>query len=556
MRTNPAEIIILNVDDNEGAIYAKSRLLRKAGYQVIESGKGLEAIHIIQTQHPHLALIDVHLPDMDGLEVSRRIKADPATAGTIILQISASSVSSHDRTIGLDGGADAYITEPIAAEELLANVKALLRLQAREEENAQLVVQLQKEVAERRKIEVERERLLVSEQIARREAEHANHLKDEFLATVSHELKTPLTSILGWAQMLLSAELDESKAAKALKVIERHSRLQVQLVNDLLDVSGIIAGKLRLNVRPMDARPIIESAVETVRPAAEAKGIVIRSNLDKTVGPIVADPDRLQQIVWNLVSNAVKYTQQNGEIDVRLETANGQATITVSDTGIGITPEFLPYVFERFRQEDNHMTTRKYGGLGLGLAIVRHLVEMHGGTVSATSEGAGLGSTFTVCLPLMLATSGADIKTDEVSEQEGKAEASRRLAGIKILLVDDDPDVCDLLTLIFIRAGADVKAAITSVEAIALLDQAKPDIIVSDIAMPGEDGYAFLRKVRIRTPEEGGQIPAIAITARSGANDHVRSLRAGFQSYVPKPIDQEEILTVVETLAARRPGRS
>lgn len=298
---NPSEITILNVDDDEGAVYAKSRLLRRAGYRVLEAREGTEAIRVVQTQHPHLALIDVHLPDMNGIEVSRLLKANPQTARTMILQVSASSISSEDRTSGLEGGADAYVTEPIAPEELLANVRALLRLHAREAENLRLVEQLQKEAAERRQVEVERERLLISEQRARREAEHANRLKDEFLATVSHELKTPLTSILGWAQMLLSADLDGAKVIKALRVIERHARLQVQLVNDLLDVSSIVAGKLRLDVRPIAPWPVIESAVETIRPAANAKGIRITTTLDQNAGCVMADAERMQQIMWNLL---------------------------------------------------------------------------------------------------------------------------------------------------------------------------------------------------------------------------------------------------------------
>lgn len=546
---NSDEIKIVNVDDDEASVYAKTRLLRKAGYTVFEARDGREAILMVEKERPHLALVDVHLPDISGIEVSRRLKANPDTAATIIVQVSASSITSQDRTSGLEGGADAYLTEPIAADELLANVKALLRLRAREDENIRLVEQLRKEASERERVEAERERLLVSEQRARREAEHASRLKDEFLAVVSHELKTPLTSILGWAQMLSSAELDEAKAAKALKVIERHARLQVQLVNDLLDVSSIVAGKLRLDIRPVAPGPIVESAVETVRPAADAKGIRIHINLEPSVGLVMADADRLHQIIWNLISNAVKYTPANGRVDLQLNATTDHVTLTVSDTGIGITPEFLPYVFERFRQEDNNMTTRRYGGLGLGLAIVRHLVEMHGGTVAAESLGAGLGATFTVSLPRSLASTEKTRSRDFI-QKEAQPD-TQRLEHVNIVVVDDDPDVCDLLSLIFMRAGAEVRTATTSAEAFDMLAQARPDIIVSDIAMPIEDGYTFMRMVRTRTTDEGSQIPAIAITARGGADDRVRALRAGYQSYVPKPIDQEEILTVVETLMAR-----
>ncbi|MGI8997822.1 MAG: PAS domain S-box protein [Pyrinomonadaceae bacterium] len=398
----------------------------------------------------------------------------------------------------------------------------------------------------------ERERLLAAEQTARAEAEQANRLKDEFLATVSHELRTPLTAILGWARMLQDNRLDASVIKSALNTIERNAQAQQQLIEDLMDVSRIITGKLRLNVRPVELVVVINSAIEAVRPAAEAKGIRLQPVLDPIASAVSGDPDRLQQIVWNLLSNAIKFTPKGGRVQVRLERINSHVEIVVSDTGQGICDEFLPYVFERFRQADAS-TTRKHGGLGLGLAIVRQLVEMHGGTVSVASGGEGRGATFTVKLPLMIVHhEPGDEKRRHPQAEEGiKIECPPELDGVRVLVVDDEPDARQLLTVVLERCGAKILTAASATEALRLLAEVRPDVLLSDIGMPGEDGYSLIRKVRALPAEQGGRTPAAALTAYASAEDRKRVLLAGFQLHIPKPVEPTELITVVASLAGR-----
>lgn len=384
----------------------------------------------------------------------------------------------------------------------------------------------------------------------------ANRLKDEFLATVSHELRTPLNAMLGWARLLRTRKLNEATTARALETIERNAKSQVQLIEDLLDLSRIISGKLRLNVRTVELAPIIELTIDTVRPAVEAKNIRLESVLDPLVEPIRGDSDRLQQLVWNLLSNAIKFTPEGGRVQVRLERVGSHIQIRVSDTGKGINPDFLPYVFERFRQADA-TTTRTYGGLGLGLALVRQLVELHGGTVQAESKGEGQGATFTVKLPSM---AGIDSKsspasaTDRmVAQSEGGVPTSCLpiLDALRVLVVDDEADTRELLTTVLEQCGAEVTAVASVVEALNAIEQLKPDVLVSDIGMPGEDGYALIRKVRALEVERGGWIPAAALTAYARVEDRQQALEAGFQIHVVKPVEPAELVAVVANLAGR-----
>lgn len=397
------------------------------------------------------------------------------------------------------------------------------------------------------------------ETLLRQQAEElsrANRLKDEFLATVSHELRTPLNAMLGWATMLRSKQLDEPTMNRALDTIERNARAQNQLINDLLDVSRIITGKLRLNVRPVVLVTVIEAAIDAIRPAAEAKNIRIQSVLDPLAGPISGDPDRLQQVFWNLLSNAVKFTPRGGRVQIRLERINSHIEVTVSDTGQGIRPEFLPYVFERLQQADS-TTTRAHGGLGLGLAIVRHLVELHGGSVRANSAGEGKGATFTVHLPITIFRS-------ELTEIERVHPAVSdaiplmdvpRLEGVKILVVDDEADARELLAILLRQRGAEVVTVASAKEALAVITQAtaeqRPDLLVSDIGMPGEDGYMLIRRVRALGPSLGGTLPAIALTAYARTEDRIKALSSGFQSHVPKPVEPAEFITVVANVLDR-----
>ncbi len=402
------------------------------------------------------------------------------------------------------------------------------------------------DITERKQAEEERERLLASEQQARAEAEEANRHKDEFLATISHELRTPLNSILGWANTLLRGVLDEQAATRALETIARNAKAQAQLIGDLLDVSRIISGKLRFETGAVDLIPVTEAALETVRPAAEAKGVELRATLDPTAGPVSGDAGRLQQVVWNLLTNAIKYTPRGGHVETRLERAGSQVTIIVRDTGEGISADFLPYVFTRFRQADG-TTTRQHGGLGLGLAIVRHLVEAHGGRVRAASEGAGQGATFTVTLPLMILRS-ADFglrNEDTVDEQ------STIPTGLRVLVVDDDQDSRELLRLWLTESGAEVKVSATAREALDLMEQWQPEVLVSDIGMPDEDGYELMRQVRALPAERGGQVPAVALTGYARLEDQRRALAAGYQIFVPKPVDLPGLVAAIARLAGR-----
>jgi CheY-like chemotaxis protein/two-component sensor histidine kinase len=384
----------------------------------------------------------------------------------------------------------------------------------------------------------------------------ADQAKDRFLATVSHELRTPLHAIVGWTNVLRTRKSDEPTFARALETIERNAKMQARLIEDLLDVSRMVTGKFTLDIQPVDLASIIEAALDVVRPAAEARSLRLESRLDASVGRVAGDPARLQQVVWNLLVNAVKFTATGGRVEVRLRALGPDVQITVSDTGQGISPDFLPYVFERLRQADL-TSTRAQTGLGLGLAIVRHLVELHGGTVRADSPGEGQGATFTVTLPLApdLGT-GGELELTEADRREaatgGAAEAGQRsLDGVRVLVVDDERDARDFLTLVLQRAGASVIAAGSAAEALRVLESGKVDVLVADIAMPGEDGYALIRKVRALSREQRRRIPAAAVTAYAGVADRARALSAGFDRHVTKPIAPDDLVALVAGLAGR-----
>ncbi|XYH99199.1 ATP-binding protein [Sorangium sp. So ce1128] len=382
-----------------------------------------------------------------------------------------------------------------------------------------------------------------------RESQQVNRAKDEFLATLSHELRTPLTAILGWARMLRQGSLKPDTHVRALEAIERNGTLQAQLVEDLLDASRIITGKLRLDVMLIDLPPIINAAIDAVRHGADAKGIELAVQLDPNAGPISGDQTRLQQVVWNLLSNAIKFTPRGGKVSIQLSKSEGLARIQVSDNGQGIVPEFLPYVFDRFRQADS-TSTRPHSGLGLGLAIARHLIELHGGTVRAESAGEGKGATFTVDIPL--APRGAIAALRKVEGLSSiAAESEPTLQGVRVLMVDDEPDARELVTTVLERKGASITAVATVDEALSAIAREKPDVILSDLGMPGEDGYSLIRRLRAQSPEHGGRIPAAALTAYASAQDRTRALLAGFQSHVPKPIEASELAAVIANLAGR-----
>ena len=390
---------------------------------------------------------------------------------------------------------------------------------------------------------------------AKKLAEEATCAKDEFLAVISHELRTPLTAILGWSRMIKTGRLDESTMARALDTIERNAESQSQLIEDLLDFSRIISGKIRLDVGRVEPAAIAEASIDVVRPAADAKNIRLEVILDPRAGPIAGDPERLQQILWNLLSNAIKFTPKGGRVQLRLARVNSSVEITVSDTGQGISPEFLPYVFERFRQADNS-TTRLNTGLGLGLAITKHLVELHGGTIRAVSPGEGQGASFIFRLPVMIVHETEQFSKPATAQKHVADDALpvelARLDDVHVLIVDDEPDTRDLLVMILKQSGASVEAAVTAADALETLRRQKHDLLISDIEMPNEDGYSLIRKVRALENVEARTIPAIALTAHARAADRLRALTAGFQLHVPKPIEPAELVMAIANLTGRR----
>jgi PAS domain S-box-containing protein len=411
-----------------------------------------------------------------------------------------------------------------------------------------------RDITERRKAEVERVKL-IREQAARVEAEAASRMKDEFLTVLSHELRTPLNAVYGWARLLQGGQLNKVDAARAVEAIVRNSNVQVQLIDDLLDISRIVAGKMRLEIQTIDLPVVIEAALDTVRPAAAAKGIRLEAILDPGAGPIMGDPDRLQQVVWNLLMNGVKFTPKGGRVQVQLQRIDSHVEIVVSDTGQGISRDVLPLIFDRFMQATSS-PTRAHSGLGVGLALVKNLVELHGGSVAAGSDGEGKGATFIVRLPLPIPQepSGAAPRLHLTAAPLKSSSAGVRLDGLRILVVDDDRDALDVASAVLGGAGAAVRTCASASEALEVLRQWRPDVMVSDIEMPGEDGYSLIRKVRALGGEEGSRIPAVALTAYGRAEDRVRTLAAGYDLHVAKPVDPEDFTIIIARLAARLPG--
>jgi signal transduction histidine kinase len=514
---------VLLVDDNEGRRYAKKRLLRAADFDIIEAETGAEGLHAARDRRPRLAIVDIGLPDMSGQEVCRRLKADPQTSMPV-LQVSATFVSEADTVNSLDSGADACLVEPIDPQVFIATVRALLR--ARQAEDTMRDA-------------------LVHEQEARRTAEDANRIKDEFLAVLSHELRSPLGAVLTWSSLLKMGMVDRARHERGLAAIERNARVLSRLIEDLLDVSRIISGKTVLEIGLVEVASTIDAAMESMRAAAEAKGIHMEAVVDPTVGPLHADPTRLQQVIWNLLSNAVKFTPRGGTVRVEVHESDSQATIRVTDTGRGIPAPFLPHVFERFRQADSS-TTRAEGGLGLGLAIVRHIVELHGGSVRAESPGDGLGASFTVTLPLPAVRM--------IPDRRGMREKLRpveleRLDHLRVLVVDDDGDAREAISAMLEARGGTVTTADSVAAAVQVLERGSFDVMVSDIGMPGEDGYALIRRVRNGRPSGGRVLPAVALTAYANASEVQRIHDSGFDVALTKPVDPKELIAEVARLA-------
>ena len=578
---SPVRILIVDDSPEDREVYR--RMLSSPDpehrYEFLEADLGEDGLDMALTESPDCLLLDYRLPDVDGLEFLTRLRKhgrvpvivltgqgnesvaveamkggaqDYLLKGAVTRQGLQSAVRNAIEKVGLQREVEERTAELARANEALQTMYGELEVLVRQRtaELSRANEELKKEIAVRQWAEEERARLLVREQELRRQAEDANRMKDEFLATLSHELRTPLNAMLGWAQVLRLGKIDEAAAARALETIERNARVQAQLIADLLDVSRIITGKLRLDVQAVELPRIIEAALDSVRPGADAKGIHLDVRLDPLSSPVMGDADRLQQVVWNLLSNAIKFTPQSGLVEVRLRLDGGSAEIRVRDTGAGIRPDFLPYVFDRFRQAESTIT-RSHGGLGLGLSIVRHLVELHGGSVAVLSEGEGTGAEFTVRLPVRLSVPEGAVLTQSVDTKAGVWDNPSLLDGVRVLVVEDEEDTRELLLASLRQCGAEVTAASSVAEALASLDRTLPDVLVSDLAMPDEDGYSLIRKVRSRDPEAGGKIPAAALTAYARAEDRVRALASGFQRHLPKPVEPADLITLVASLAGR-----
>ena len=519
-------VLVVNCDDTPETRYTKTRVLRQAGYEVVECGTGADALQKVRELMPQLVLLDVQLPDMSGLDVCRRIKEDAVTGSIPVIQISATFVTKEHAREALKYGADIYLTEPLEPRELETVASVLLRLAH---------------------TEAGLREALARERAARAQAEEATQLKDEFLANLSHELRTPMNIIIGWSHLLRTGPLDDAQKQRATEAIERAARSQAQLIEDLLDVSRIVTGKFRLVMQDMDVGRVVQLASESLRLVVQAKQITLNVARDDADARISGDPDRLQQVFWNLLSNAVKFTPAGGRVDVHLKPTANDVTITVTDSGIGIDSNFLPFVFERFRQADS-TSTRQHSGMGLGLAIVRHVVELHGGSVRADSAGENRGSTFTVTLPRLPQAQAA---AKQRGEQPAVSATGSQLPSARVLLVEDDPDAREVTAAGLTKVGFEVHAVSGAVKALELLDVWVPDVIVSDIGMPGMDGYEFVKLLRARPPERGGKVAALALTAFAGIGDAARATASGYDEHLSKPISPDALAQAIAALKLR-----
>jgi signal transduction histidine kinase len=526
MPNEPATLLV--VDDNPATLYSTAHILRRAGYRVLEAETGSRAVELAQGM-VDCVILDVNLPDFSGFEVCRRIRGLEKLTRVPVIHLSATFVNDVDKVHGLEVGADGYLTHPVEPPVLVATVKAFLRV---------------------RDAELEREQLLASERAARAEAERANRIKDDFLATLSHELRTPLQSMIGWAQLLKTGRLSAVDAAEGLDAIERNAFAQSQMIADLLDVSRITSGKLRLDVQQVDLSTVIEAVVSAALPAAEAKDIRITKTLNPLAGPVAGDPARLQQVIWNLVNNAVKFTPKGGNVAVTLARVDSHVEVVVADNGNGIDAELLPKIFERFHQGDSS-ANRSHGGLGLGLAIARQLIELHGGSIRAESAGPDAGSKFTITLQVSAAQPvRSSTQTSRAAQAARQSGEMSRLNGIRILLVDDDSDARMILSRILSQSGATTKECANVKDGLAAVESFNPEVLVSDLGMPEQDGFDFIREVRSRGHSVQA-LPAVALTAFARPEDRHRALLAGFQVHIAKPVEPRELTTAIAALLGR-----
>jgi len=551
---------ILVVDDRDENLVAVEAVLSDPGYRLVRARSGREALKEVLDQDFALILLDVVMPGVDGYETATLIRERPRSRQTPIIFLTANDWGSQHVFRGYTVGAVDYLVKPVPADVLRSKVAVFVELFNRQEalriaqeeleqrvadrtrELADTNVVLSAEIEERSRIERERVEILRREQAARLEAERANRLKDEFLATLSHELRTPLNAILGWVQMLQTGELAPSRARQAVDVIGRNARLQAQLIEDILDVSRIITGKLDIERAPVSMSQLLDTVVTDIAPAVAAKGVVFTSDVAATLPPIEGDAKRLYQVLNNVLSNAVKFTGSGGTIDLRCDADENWLQIDIRDSGIGIAPEFLPHVFDRFRQADSR-STRLHGGLGLGLAIAKHLVDMHAGTIQADSRGAGSGTLISIRLP---AAPGLRSTIEPGSELTA---TSFQLQDATLLLVDDETDSREMLAALLEQRGATILECDSAEEALDVLSTAKVHLLIADIAMPGVDGYELMRRARTA----GCSVPGIAVTAFARPDDRRRALESGYTTYLAKPVDGLELArTVRDLLVAQR----
>jgi signal transduction histidine kinase len=539
---------ILLVDDAQANLVALDAVLGSLGVRIVEAHSGAEAIECVAREPFAVAVLDVQMPGMDGLELAQRLRKTDAGRELPIIFLTALYSQAASARQGYAVGAADYLTKPFDPDVLRARVKAFVDLfQQRERWGRE---QVNRRTRERDDALEKLAALLESERAARREAEIANRAKDAFLATVSHELRTPLNAILGWTAIARRCS-SPAELGRALDTVERNARSQARIIEDVLDMSRISGGKLRLEITSVNVADVVEQAVEAVRPAADAKGVTLRIVVEKGTGAIGADSERLQQIVWNLLSNAVKFTPRGGHVELAAERRDADVILRVSDDGQGIPADFLPHLFEPFRQADDS-TTRRQGGVGLGLAIVQHLVHAHGGQVRVSSEGEQRGASFTVELPAPALDTAAPLRDGERALAGGGA-GDVRLDGLRILVVDDERDQCDLVAQLLVERGATIAKATSAQAALLALRGRLPDVIVSDIAMPQVDGFTLIE--RVRSLPSSRRVPAIALTAYASAEDRERAFASGFQAHLGKPVEPRRLVSLIASLAAARARR-
>ncbi len=552
---DPVTVRLLAVDDVERNLVALEALLEDPSLNVVRAKSGAEALQLLQKEEFALILLDVQMPDMDGFATASAIRSHDQTRRVPIIFLTAHDSGSEVLARAYAIGAADFLTKPIDPGVLRAKVKAIADLwrkveetkrEATEESDRRLSAERQRwETESLRQQVAQQERATAAEHLARLKAEDANHVKDQFLATLSHELRTPLTAILGWATTLKNKVATDPAIPRGLDAIERNAKVQARLIDELLDTSRIMADKISLDLRMVVLGDLVSHVGDTIRPTAERKGVDINVTVGSDLPPIAADPDRLQQVLTNVLANAVKFTGEGGRVDVHAETTRSTVRIRIKDTGVGIAPEFLPHVFDRFRQGDAS-TTRSYGGLGLGLSVARHLIVLHGGTISAESAGRGKGSTFTVELPIRAVTAAQETLRGPV-----RSTTSVSLKDVRALVVDDELDARELLREVLESAGASVLAVDSADAAVKAVPVWRPDVVLSDIAMPQQDGLAMMKRIRELPDHAGDHVPAAAITAYASREDAARTRSAGFQAHLAKPITPAELVSTVATLVGR-----